>query len=233
MATGDQEYSQLFAIAGSNTLAQLVKKQETLGHPVDCIIYDGKAPWALSVAKKFGILGAVYFTQPCAVDYIYYLVNRGLLSIPIESPSVIPGLPSLEFRDTPAFVAKPEVYPGYFKVAINQFANVDKVDFVLVNTFYALEKEVVDAMSKYMSLLTIGPTVPLAYLHSHVDKNEDKDYGLDLSHSDSSTKITTWLSAKPIGSVTNLCFIWHYVSFTQPMFHLAPWQTSTRTRWKN
>nr|QSM19614.1 glycosyltransferase [Arnebia euchroma] len=205
-ASSVENYFQRFEIAGTKTLTQLVKKQESLGHPIDCIIYDGHVPWALNVAKQFGILGAVYFTQPCAVDYIYYLVNRGLLSVPITSPCLIPGLPSMELRDIPTFVAKPEVYPGYFQVAISQFSNVDEADIVLVNTFYDLENEVIDAMSKYIPLLTIGPTVPLSYLDNQIDKNEDKDYGVNLFHSNASINIPHWLSTKPTGSVIYVSF---------------------------
>ncbi|GAA0171311.1 transferase [Lithospermum erythrorhizon] len=204
-ASSVEDYFQRFQTAGTETLTQLIKKQESLGHKVDCIIYDGHVPWALNVAKQFGILGAVYFTQPCAVDYVYYLVNRGLLTVPVESPCLIPGLPSMELKDIPAFVAKPEVFPGYFQLAISQFTNVDEADFVLVNTFYDLEDQVVDAMSKYIPLLTIGPTVPLSYLDKQVDKKE-KDYGYNLFNSDSSVSITNWLSTKPIGSVIYVSF---------------------------
>ncbi|KAK4854686.1 hypothetical protein QYF36_000204 [Acer negundo] len=46
-------------------------------------------------------------------------------------------------------------------MVLNQFSNADKAHFVLVNTFYNLEQEVVDSMSKFCPLLTIGPTMAL------------------------------------------------------------------------
>ncbi|CBI24718.3 unnamed protein product, partial [Vitis vinifera] len=60
----------------------------------------------------------------------------------------------------PSFIYVAGSYPAYFQLVLNQFCNVHKADWVLVNTFYKLEEEVVDAMAKLSPLITIGPTIP-------------------------------------------------------------------------
>ncbi|KAM3750085.1 hypothetical protein ACB098_04G011200 [Castanea mollissima] len=173
---------------GSKPLADLIIKNKNTANPIDCIIYDPFLPWALEIAKKFGIFGAAFFTQTCAVNFTYYRVHRGLLKVPITStPISIPGLPC----------------PAYFEMVLNQFSNSDKADAVLVNTFYELEPEVVDSMSKVCQLLPIGPTIPSFYLDKHPE--HDNDYGLNLFVLDSSV-CKNWLDTKPKGSVIYLSF---------------------------
>ena len=130
--------------SGSKTLAELIKKHAELGHPFDCIVYDAFLPWALDVAKQFGVFGAAFFTQARDVNYIYYHAYHGLLPLPLKStPVSIPGLPLLELRDMPSFISVEGSYPAYFELVLKQFSNVHKADWVLVNTFYKLEEEVI------------------------------------------------------------------------------------------
>ncbi|XP_044465648.1 UDP-glycosyltransferase 74F2-like [Mangifera indica] len=198
------DYLQKMEVAGSKTLAELIKKYQQSSNPVDCIVYDPFLPWALEVAKQFALLGAAFFTQTCAVNYIYYLVYNGLLRLPIRSaPVSIPGLPPIELPDMPSFIYVAGQYPAYFEMVLNQFSNTDKVNFILVNTFYKLEVEVVDSMQKICPLLTIGPTIPSFYLDNRIEN--DKDYDLNLFKLDKSICID-WLNAKPKGSVVYVSF---------------------------
>ncbi|XP_022734282.1 UDP-glycosyltransferase 74F2-like [Durio zibethinus] len=199
-----QDYLKGLEAAGSKTLVELIIKHKNSSHPFDCIVYDALLPWALDVAKQFGIVGAAFFTQACAVDYIYYYAYHGLLSLPVSSvPVSLPGLPLLDLRDLPSYIYVAGSYPSYFKLVLNQFSNAEKADFILINTFYKLEQEAVDSMSKVISpLLTIGPTIPSMYLDKRVEN--DKDYDLNLFKLDSTS--TKWLSNKPPGSVVYVSF---------------------------
>lgn len=97
------------------------------------------------MAKRFGLVGAVFFTQSCAVNSIYYHVHKGLLRLPLsgsESKFSLPGLPSLESFEAPSFVYDLESYPAFYHMVVDQFCNIDEADWVLCNTFYELEKEV-------------------------------------------------------------------------------------------
>jgi len=129
--------------AGSRSLGDLIEAYAITPHPITCIVYDSFLPWALDVAKKYGLLGGPFFTQACAVNHVYFLIHHGRLSVPPSTvPVEIPGLPPLELADLPSFVGAPESYPAYLKLVVNQNINLDEADFVLVNSYYEFEDEV-------------------------------------------------------------------------------------------
>lgn len=101
-------------------------------------------PWPLDVAKKFGIVRAVFFTHSCAVGNIYYRVHRELLkpTLSDQSQILVPGLPPLEPWDMPSFFYDFAPYPAVNNMVGSQFSNVDKADWVLRNTFSELEEQV-------------------------------------------------------------------------------------------
>ncbi|KAM1072116.1 hypothetical protein FF1_017427 [Malus domestica] len=193
------DYLSRMEAVGSKTLAELIKKHQNSPQPIDCIVYDPFLPWALEVAKQFGMLACAFFTQTCTVNYTYHLQHHGKLTI-----SSVPGLHDvLEPRDFPSFISVPGSYPAYFEMVLNQFSNTHKADFNFVNTFYKLEQEAVESMSKDCpNLLTIGPTIPSFYLDNSI--KDDKDYGVHLFKFDSTC--TDWLNTKPAGSVVYVAF---------------------------
>ena len=120
-------------------------KWQTSSSPLHAVIYEPFLAWALEVAKDCGLFAAAFFTDhACAVDYISYYVYHEVLKLPVSStPVLIEGLPFLlELQDLPSFVAVPDSYPANVKMNMSQFANLDKADRVLINTFYKLENEV-------------------------------------------------------------------------------------------
>ncbi|XP_057810143.1 UDP-glycosyltransferase 74F2-like [Salvia miltiorrhiza] len=190
--------------AGSQTLADLLRSFAQSNDRVDCIVYDAFLAWALDIALEFGVKGAAFFTHACAVNYVYYYAARGVLKLPVEATVELPGLPPLDPPDFPSFIYVHGSYPAYFKMVLNEFSNLDGADFVLVNTFYELEKEVVDSMSKVFRVLTIGPTIPSFYLDNRVAN--DNKYDINLFQAEPSTTITNWLDKKPQGSVVYVAF---------------------------
>ncbi|KAF8393831.1 hypothetical protein HHK36_020029 [Tetracentron sinense] len=197
-------YLERFEAVGSRTLAELVEKYSH-DCPVKCLIYDSHIPWALDVAKKLGMVGASFFTQSCAVDLIFYNVSRGLLSTPVQEPTVtIPGLPLLEVNDLPSFVNYAlGSYAIFLSTALSQFSNFEKADWLLFNTFDQLEDEVVKWMSKTWQIKTIGPTVPSMYLDKRMAGNTD--YGINLFHPDAGACLK-WLNTKETSSVVYVSF---------------------------
>ncbi|CAN1252434.1 UDP-glycosyltransferase 74F2 [Linum perenne] len=186
-ASSIDDYLSRLQQAGSKTLSDLIDRYKTTPYPVSCLVYEPFLPWALDVAKDHGLYAASFFTQPCVVEW----------------PVRIPGLPDMEPRDMPSFVNAPEAYPAYFAMVVNQFSNTEKADYVLINTFYELEKEAIDTMSKVCPVLAIGPTVPSTYLDKRIEN--DEEYGVDLFALERSIS-TSWIATKPPKSVIYVAF---------------------------
>ncbi|KAL4322416.1 hypothetical protein AHAS_Ahas14G0208300 [Arachis hypogaea] len=190
---------------GPPTLVDLIEKLAKLGNPIDCIIYDSVAPWALDVAKRFGIVGASYFTQNMAVNSIYYHVQLGKIKVPlIESEISLPSMPKLQLCDMPSFFHNCDDEDlALLGLVVGQFSNVDKADWVLCNSFYELDKEVVDWTTKiWPKYRTIGPNIPSKFLDKRV--KEDEEY--DVTQFKSEDYCIEWLADKPKGSVIYVSF---------------------------
>ncbi|KAL1191227.1 UDP-glycosyltransferase 74F2 [Cardamine amara subsp. amara] len=104
------DYLKNFKTFGSKTVADIIRKHQTSDNPITCIVYDAFMPWALDVAREFGLAAAPFFRQFCVVNYVYYLsyIKNGSLKFPIED------FPFLEFQDLPSFLSVSGSYPAYF-----------------------------------------------------------------------------------------------------------------------
>ncbi|CAA7050523.1 unnamed protein product [Microthlaspi erraticum] len=194
------EYLQNFKTFGSKTIADIIRKHQSSDNPITCIVYDAFMPWTLDLAREFGLAAAPYFTQSCAVNYVYYLsyINHGSLKLPVKD------LPFIELQDLPSFVSVPGSYPAYLEMVLQQFTNFEKADFVLVNTFQDLDLPEKELLSKVCPVLTIGPSIPSMYLDKRI--KSDTDYDLTLFDSKDSLICTNWLDTRPQGSVVYVAF---------------------------
>nr|GMC55433.1 UDP-glycosyltransferase 74G1-like [Ipomoea batatas] len=186
-----QVYLQNLRRVGSQTLAQLLRRLRVGRFPVSCVVYDSFLPWALDVAKEERVTGACFFTQPCAVDAVYYYVHEGLIELPLgENPAVL-------------------------EMLVNQFSNVEKADWILINTIYELEHKarfcflvliedmIIEWMEKLWTVRTVGPTIPSAYL----DNRLPYDIEYDLSMFKPMTEICMkWLDDQQDKSVIYVSF---------------------------
>ncbi|KAF2298327.1 hypothetical protein GH714_022291 [Hevea brasiliensis] len=187
----------------STKLPEFIAKQTKDGSLVSCIVYDSAMPWVLDIAREFGVAGASFFTQSCAVTAIYYNVNEGKLKIPIEKPSVsLPGLPELGIYELPSFVYKTKDYPFVLKIVCNQFSNFREADWIFINTFNMLEEEVMNWMTIIRAIKAIGPTIPSVYVGKQLE--DDKEYGCTLLNSN--IDCVGWLNSKETGSVVFVSF---------------------------
>lgn len=205
-AGSDKAYIDRFWDVGPKTFEELLQRLTSSGNSIDCVVYDSFIPWALEVTKKFGIMGAVFFTQSCAVNSIYYHVYHGNLKIPVtddKSEILLPALPPLAFSDLPSFLNVLGLYPGFTDMVVNQFSNIEKVDWVLCNSFYELEPQVADWQSKIFPLKTIGPTIPSKFLDRRF--KDDNAYGFSF-YKEEDEACMKWLNNKPAGSVVYVSF---------------------------
>ncbi|KAL5080791.1 hypothetical protein RYX36_009212 [Vicia faba] len=197
-------YKETFWRVGSESLSELLQKLSTSENPPNCVIFDAFLPWALDVGKSFGLLGVAFFTQSCSVNSIYFQTHEKFIELPLsKSEYLLPGLPLLAQQDLPSFLYKYGSYPGYFDIVVNQFNNIGKADWILANSIYELENEVVDWLVKIWPLKTIGPSIPSMVLDKRL--REDKEYGINLSDPNTEFCIK-WLNDKPKGSVVYVSF---------------------------
>ncbi|XP_057435858.1 UDP-glycosyltransferase 74G1-like [Lotus japonicus] len=197
-------YLDRFWQEGPRTLAELIEKLGRTEYPVDCVIYDALLPWALDVAKRFGIMGVAFFTQNLSVNSIYYHVHLGNLHAPLTEEDIfLPGLPKLQHQDMPSFFfMKIAEDPVLLELVVAQFSNIDKADWILCNSFYELDKEVTDwTMKTLPKFRTIGPSIPSMFLGKEI--KDDEDYGVAKFTSED---YMAWLNDRPKGSVVYVCF---------------------------
>ncbi|KAK1389423.1 Glycosyltransferase [Heracleum sosnowskyi] len=172
-----EAYFSKFKKIGSETLTKLIIKLNVTGFPVDCIVYDAMMTWVLDVVKSFGLVSAIFFTQSCAVDNIYYHVKKGLINVPIENRVSLPGLSVLEPLDMPSFVHNPGLYP----------------------------EEVIEWMSKQLRLRAIGPTIPRKCLNNQKTTEDDTDNGLQMFKPNTDAYMN-WLNEQQDHSVIYVSF---------------------------
>ncbi|KAG2331857.1 hypothetical protein Bca4012_018574 [Brassica carinata] len=194
------DYLKNFITFGSKTIADIIRKHQTSDNPITCVVYDAFMPWALDIAREFGLAATPFFTQSCAVNYVYYLsyINHGSVKLPIEE------LPFLELQDLPSFLSVSGSYPAYFEMVLQQFTNFEKADFILVNTFQELEIHEKELLSNVCPVLTIGPTIPSMYIDQRI--KSDTGYDLNLFDSKDTAFCTSWLNTRPQGSVVYVAF---------------------------
>ncbi|XAR64548.1 hypothetical protein NMG60_11008276 [Bertholletia excelsa] len=191
----------------SRGLYQLVQKLNSsdFEQSPKVLVYDSVMPWALELAKKLGFKGASFFTQSCAVSAVYYHLYKGDIKVPLQESEIsLPSLPVLELSDLSSFITDNDSYIGGLDLVLGQFLNIEKADWLLLNTFNKLEEEIVKWMgSQLWHIKTIGPTIPSMYMDKRLE--DDKDYGLNLFKPGCETCIK-WLDTKPKASVVYAAF---------------------------
>ncbi|XP_055833837.1 7-deoxyloganetin glucosyltransferase-like [Solanum dulcamara] len=185
--------------------------------PVSCIFSDGCMSFILDAAQDLGIPPVFFWTYAACgtLGYMHYcnLVDKGYIPLKDESCLTngylettldwIPGMKDVRLRDLPSFLrtANPDDYMIKFTLQeaerSKQYASA-----IVVNTFEALEKEVLE------SLQTLVPPVyvigPLHLLLKHVDDENLMDLGSNLWKEE--PKCLEWLDSKKPNSVVYVNF---------------------------
>ncbi|KAJ0092654.1 hypothetical protein Patl1_26897 [Pistacia atlantica] len=163
--TANLDFFEAYKICVSQSLSEFIKKQLSSEYPPKFIIYDSIIPWILDIARGFGMDGAPFFTQPWAVNSIYYDFLQGQFKIPLEEPIVsLPSMPPLKLNDLPSFFDATDAYPTSLNMLVNQFSNVEKLNWLFCNTFDELEDETVKWMASKYPVKNIGPSIPSTYI---------------------------------------------------------------------
>ncbi|KAF6174152.1 hypothetical protein GIB67_033684 [Kingdonia uniflora] len=200
---GFQAYFKRFKEVGSQTLANLIKNHENSCNPISCLVYDSLCPWAIDVAKGFGLIGAIFFTTSISAASIHYHAYNGMLKAPVlDQPTIfLHGLPPLSPSDLPSSLHVAEESSSKLDVLSSRFSTVKNADYVLFNTFDKLESEAVSWMKQqFPHVKTIGPSI-------YLDKQNkcDKDHSISL-FKPSENSYMEWLNTRESESVIYMSF---------------------------
>lgn len=122
-------YLESFRTVGPKTLKELILKFDDTESPVNCIVYDTLLPWALDVAKEFGIYSAAFYTASASFCALHWQLQNGVLNEP--------GVPLLDNASQ-----SPTPDSAYIALLLEKWSSLDDDDWVFVNTFVELESEV-------------------------------------------------------------------------------------------
>ncbi|KAF6166390.1 hypothetical protein GIB67_034941 [Kingdonia uniflora] len=206
-----QHYMSEIKRRGSESLSEKVLALAEEPRPVSCLVYTLLLPWVAEVARKHSIPSALLWIQPATVFdiYYYYFVEgyKDVLSNNIDDPSYsvkFPGLPTLTSPDLPSFFVASSAFSVILECFQEQFDELVREgtkQWVLVNTFDALEFDALRAIEKF-NLIGVGPLLPSAFLDGK--DPSDTCFGVDLF---SVTKdYVEWLNTKEKSSVVYISF---------------------------
>ncbi|KAE9611717.1 hypothetical protein Lal_00011459 [Lupinus albus] len=202
---GLDNYMEGIAKYGPINLSNIIKNHFLdASKKLACIINNPFVPWVADIAAEFNIPCACFWIQPCALFAIYYSFYNNLNNFPtLADPDMsvkLPGLPLLQTQDLPSFVLPSNPFGTFTKLLSSVFKGMDKLKWVFVNSFYELEKDIIDSMSQVFPIITVGPVVPVSLLGG----DENSDVGIEMWKPQDSCM--EWLNHKPDSSVIYISF---------------------------
>ncbi|KAJ9705802.1 hypothetical protein PVL29_003757 [Vitis rotundifolia] len=187
------------------------------GPPVSCIVSDGVMSFTLDAAEKFGVPEVVFWTASACgfLGYRHYrnLIRRGLIPLQDESclsngylDTVVDFVPgkkkTIRLRDFPSFLRTTDLNDIMLNFVMVEAERASRASAVILNTFDALEKDVLDALSATLPpVYSIGP---LQHLVDQISDDRLKSMGSNLWKEQ--TDCLQWLDSKEPKSVVYVNF---------------------------
>ncbi|KAJ9177309.1 hypothetical protein P3X46_012543 [Hevea brasiliensis] len=188
---------------GAKNLSILINVFTAQDKKFSCIIFNPFMPWVTDIAAELGIPCGVLWIQACTVYLVYYHYFKHPNLFPsIESPDEfleLPGVPVLKVTDLPSLIFPSS--PSIFRETLLDFIQkLDKIKWVLVNSFAELEEEAVKSMACLHPIYPIGPLVSPFLL----GEEESTSGSIDMWSAENSC--IEWLDEKPPSSVIYISF---------------------------
>ncbi|XP_022156855.1 7-deoxyloganetin glucosyltransferase-like [Momordica charantia] len=155
-----------------NLLSQLNDASSHSIPPVSCVIGDGCMSFSVQAALQFGIPIAQFWpVSACSlIGFMHFreLVERGVTPFKDESYLTngcletiidwIPGMKNIRLKDLPSFIRTTDPNDIFLNFFIQQMKWTPKASAIILNTYDALDQEVLDALSCFLPpIYTIGP----------------------------------------------------------------------------
>ncbi|XP_059625101.1 7-deoxyloganetin glucosyltransferase-like [Cornus florida] len=184
--------------------------------PVSCIVPDGTMTFGLQVAEELGVLGVLLWTVSayCLLCYLHFPVLIQRSFTPLKDASYltngyldtvidwIPGIKSIRLRELPTFLRTTDPNDRMLEFAKGEIPQSHKASAVILNTFDALESDVLESLSSILKrIYTIGP---LQLLLNWVSDDDTKAIGSNLWKED--PVCLEWLHSQEPESVVYINF---------------------------
>ncbi|KAK7301189.1 hypothetical protein RJT34_12050 [Clitoria ternatea] len=184
--------------------------------PVTCVVSDGVMSFTLDAAQELGVPEVLFWTTSacgfmCYVQYQQF-IQKGLT--PLKDPSYVtngyletsidwvPGIKKIRLRDIPSFVRTTDPDDIMLNFVLRECQRSQKASAIILNTFDALEHDVLEAFSSILpSVYSIGP---LNLLLKDVNDKELSKIGSNLWREE--TECLEWLDTKEPNSVVYVNF---------------------------
>nr|QEA68973.1 UGT75W1 [Panax ginseng] len=205
------DYLAVLKRVAPQSVTKLLQDLSTKGTPVTFIVYTVVLPWVAEVARDINLPSAFLFIQCATAFSIFHRffnsqdgLHDGVHDISPDVSVQLPGLPLFTCKDIPDFVFRHNQYYSSMVPVLQEHIQTLEKDpnpFVLVNTFDALEGDIIKSFPN-MKLLAIGPLLPSAF--SDGNDLDDKSFGGTLFKNPNN--YLTWLDSKPDESVIYASF---------------------------
>ncbi|KAG8363905.1 hypothetical protein BUALT_Bualt19G0071100 [Buddleja alternifolia] len=184
--------------------------------PVSCIVSDGVMSFTVKAAERFGLPEVVFWPLSAGavlgLTQYRHLMEKGY--IPLQDVKQVtngyletiidwfPGTKDFRLRDFPSFVRTTDSKDVMLNFAIQEIEAIPKAKALILNTFDALEQDVLDALCAMFSrIYTIGP-LPLMINDIH----DDNLNNISSSLWEEDSECIKWLNTKEPKSVVYVNF---------------------------
>ncbi|XP_023531176.1 7-deoxyloganetin glucosyltransferase-like isoform X1 [Cucurbita pepo subsp. pepo] len=216
-----QDMAAICIAISNNFIAPFRSLLSQLNHeatpPVSCIVSDGGlSSFTIKAAMEFNIpIAHLWSVSPCSfLGFMHFgdLVKRGVIPFKDESYlsngylnttiDWIPGMKSIRLKDLPSFIRTSNPNDIFLKYFIEQTKWTRKASAIILNTFDALDHEVLDALSSMLPpIYTIGPH----HLLSRQIKDQSEE-AIATNYWEDNHECITWLDSKEPNSVIYVNF---------------------------
>ncbi|CAI8585582.1 unnamed protein product [Vicia faba] len=185
---------------------------------VTCIVSDGTMSFALEAAEEVNVPVVLFWTNS-ACGFMCYLQYRHLIEkgfTPLKDSSYItngyldttvdwvPGIKELRLKDFPSFMRTTDPNDVMVDFVLWECERALKASAIILNTFDALEHDVLEAFSSINNLPPVYPIGPLNFLFKDVTDKELNSIGSNLWKED--RECLEWLESKEPNTVVYVNF---------------------------
>ncbi|GLJ20513.1 hypothetical protein SUGI_0373360 [Cryptomeria japonica] len=166
-------------------VSELLTNLKSSGTTPSCIVYDTFLRWAVPLAKRHALLSVALW--PTSVTNFSIMYHSDLVGLQ-DCIDYIPGVPSLKPADLPSSILSPSPVSNEI---LQSIIDARDADWVVGNSFYALECKAIDALLHKTTVQSVGPfNIPSAHWGDGKGVSQCRE----------------WLDSKPARSVIYVSF---------------------------